>query len=83
MGAYDATRTYDDIPESCWPQMRDSEQMMMSNKILMACLSGKNYLQISKFLKVMEETGMSHILNYLINSGGIPYNSLNSSNKLA
>ena len=44
-----ATRTYADIPESCWPQMRDSEQMLMSNKKLLKCLPEKNYSQISKF----------------------------------
>ena len=40
-----ATRTYEDIPESCWPQMRDSEQMLMSNKTLLRCLPEKNYSQ--------------------------------------
>ena len=66
-----ATETYDDIPESCWPQVRDIEQMLGSNKKLLECLSGKNYSQISKFLKLMDETCTTHILNYFINGEGI------------
>ena len=66
-----ATRTYADIPESCWPQMRDSEQMLMSNKKLLKCLFAKNYSQISKFLKMMEDINLTHILNYFINDEGI------------
>ena len=66
-----ATRTYEDISESCWPQMRDSEQMLMSNKKLLKCLFGKNYSQISKFLKLMEENCMTHLLNYFITDEGI------------
>ena len=66
-----ATRTYEDIPESCWSQMRDSEHMLMSNKKLLRCLPEKNYSQISKFLKLMEENCMTHILNYFINDEGI------------
>ena len=56
---------------SCWPQMRDSEQMLMSNKNLLKCLVEKNYSQISKFLELMEENCMTHILNYFINNDGI------------
>ena len=66
-----ATRTYEDIPESCWMLMRDSEQMLMSNKKLLECLFGKNYSQISKFLELMEENCMTHILNYFVNNEGI------------
>ena len=65
------TRTFKDIPESCWPQMRDSEQMLMSNKKLLRCLSEKEYSQISKFLELMEENCMAHILNYFVNDEGI------------
>ena len=65
-----ASRTCEDIPESCWPQMRDSEQMLISNKKLLECLSGKNYSQISKFLKLMEDSCLTHILNYFINNKG-------------
>ena len=64
------TRTYVDIPESCWPQMRDSEQMLMSNRKLLECLFEKNYRQISKFLKLMEDLGLVHILNYFISNEG-------------
>ena len=66
-----ATRTYEDIPESCWPQMRDSEQMVMSNKKLLQCLFEKNYSQISKFLKLMEDNCLTHLLNNFINNKGI------------
>ena len=66
-----ATRTYEDIPESCWPQMReDSEQMLMSNKKLLRCLPEKNYSQISKFLKLMEDSCLTHLLNNFINNKG-------------
>ena len=51
--------------------MRDSEQMLMSNKKLLMCLPEKNYSQISKFLELMEENSMTHILNYFINDEGI------------
>ena len=66
-----ATRTYEDIPESRWPQMRDSEQMLMSNKKLLRCLPEKNYSQISKFLELMEEICLTHILNYFVSDEGI------------
>ena len=66
-----ATRTYEDIPEYCWPQIRDSEQMLISNKALLRCLPEKNYSQISKFLKLMEDNCLTHILNYFINDEGI------------
>ena len=66
-----ATRTYEDIPESCWPQMSDSEQMLLSNKKLLKCLPEKDYSQISKFLELMEENCMTHVLNYFIIDGGI------------
>ena len=66
-----ATRTYEDIPESCWPQMRDSEQMLRSNKELLQCLFEKNYSQISKFLKLVEDTGLTHLLNSFIGNEGI------------
>ena len=66
-----ATRTYEDIPESCWPQMRDSEQMLMSNKKLLECVFEKNYYHIFIFLKLMEDNGLTHILNYFINNEGI------------
>ena len=65
-----ATRTYEDIPESCWPQMRDSEQLVMSNKKLLKCLSGKIYSQISLFLKLMEDNCLTHVLNKFINYKG-------------
>ena len=65
-----ATKAYEDIPVSCWPQMRDSDHMLMSNKKLMECLFEKNYSQISKFLKLMEDIGLTHLLNYFIESGG-------------
>ena len=67
-----ASKTYEDIPESCWPQMRDSEQMLKSNKQLFKCLLGRNYSQISKFLKLMNDLCLTHILNYFINSEGSP-----------
>ena len=77
----DGARAYKDVPESCWPQMRDNEQMLMSNKKLLKCLIGKNYSQISKFLKLMEETCLNHIMNYFINYGGIlSYNCIYPSN---
>ena len=66
-----ATRTYEDIPESCWPQMRDSELMLMSNKKLLRGLPEKNYSQISKFLELMEDICLTHILNYFVNDKGI------------
>ena len=66
-----ATRTYEGIPESCWPQRRDSEQMLMSNKKLLRCLPEKNYSQISKFLELMEDICLTHILNYFVNDKGI------------
>ena len=68
---YVATRMYEDIPESCWPQMRDSEQMLMSNKKMLQCLPDKNYSQISKFLELMEENSLTHVLNYFVNDKGI------------
>ena len=66
-----ATRTYEDIPESCWPHMRDSEQMLMSNKKLLRCLPEKDYSQISKFLELMEDICLTHLLIYFINDEGI------------
>ena len=65
-----ATKTYKDIPETGWLQMRDSEAMMKSNKTLLKCLFGKNYSQISNFLRLMDDICMTHILNYFINSEG-------------
>ena len=65
-----ARRTYEDIPEFCWSQVRDSEQMLMSNKKLLRCLPEKKYSQISKFLKLMEENCMTHILSYFITDKG-------------
>ena len=67
-----AMKTYEDISASCWPQMRDSEQMLRSNKQLLKCLFEKTYYQISQFLKIMDDIGLTHILNNFINSDGSP-----------
>ena len=64
------TRTYENIPESFWAQIRDSEQMLMSNKQLLKCLFDKNCFQISKFLKILNAFRLTHILNHFINSEG-------------
>ena len=63
-------RTYEDIPKSCWPQMRDSELMLMSNKKLLKCLCEKTYSQISTFLRLMEDNCLTHILNCFISNEG-------------
>ena len=72
LGAGDdvATRTYEDIQESCWPQMRESEIMINSNKTLLKCLFEKKYSQISKFLRLMDDLCLIHILNHFIDSEG-------------
>ena len=65
-----ATKTYEDIPETGWLQMRESEAMMKSNKTLLKCLFGKEYSQISNFLRLMDDICLTHILNHFINSDG-------------
>ena len=63
-----ATKTYEDIPELYWPQMRDSEQMLISNKKLLKYLFEKNYSQISEFLKLLNDICLTHMLNHFIDS---------------
>ena len=64
-----SARQYEDIPESCWPLLRESQQMITSNKKLIRCFVGKNYFQILRFLKLLEDCCLTHILNYFISSG--------------
>ena len=62
------TRIYEYIPEYIWPQVESDEQMLTSNEKLIACLNRRNYSQILKFLKLMEENCSTHVLNYFISN---------------